>query len=182
MFHSVTLSRTAELNPLSNSPSRQKFGTLVVNANGNLQGGAGDVFELGRNLTNNSSQASNFDWSRCWIVLSGTGVQHRVAWPGADGGAVANGYFNNFAIAVLMLTSGTSLLLLDGNGAPGGAIYTEVLRLDDGVSQIANISTSGGMSIYYNPANAGECLLGQQHIPIERRRRGSACARQNAAS
>jgi hypothetical protein len=144
---------------ISSAPARQNYGTLTIGNVGYLQGGAGDVFDLGRNLTNNSAKPTEFNMSKCWLVLSGSGVTHRVAWPGADIGAVVGGYTNNFAIGVLKLASGNSLTLLDGNGTAGGAIYVEVLQLDGGVSQIANISSSGGMTIYYDPNNSANNYL-----------------------
>jgi hypothetical protein len=143
---------------LSSAPARQNFGTLNIGADGYLQGGAGDVFDVARNLTNNSTKPAEFDLTKCWLLLSGSGVTHRVAWPGADLGAVSAGYNDNFAIGVLKLASGNSLTLLDGNGTAGGALYVEVLQLDDGVGQIANIASSG-ISIYYDPNNSANNYL-----------------------
>ena len=144
---------------ISTAPSRQTFSTLNIGTNGHLQGGAGDVFDVGRNLTNNSTKLMDFDLNKCWLVLSGNGITHRVAWPGADVGPLATGYTNNFAVGVFKLASGNSLTLLDGNGSAGAAIYVEVLQLDGGISQIANIATSGGISIYYDPNNSANSYL-----------------------
>jgi hypothetical protein len=151
---------------ISTSPSIQDFTTLNIGSVAYIQGGVGDIFNVGRDLTNNSSQNSNFDLTAARLILSGNGISHRVAWPGADVGAVSAGYTNNFAVGVLQLTSGGSLALLDGNGTAGGAIYTEVLLLEDGVSQITNISTSGSMSIYYDPNNSANGYLQGNTYPL----------------
>lgn len=137
--------------------STQTFNALTIGTTGAMQGGAGETFIVNRNLTNNSAQSSTFDLSAARLTLAGSGVNHRVAWTGAEFGPTAPGYANNFAVGTLELASGGLLSLLDGDSTPGGALYVHALMLDDGVAQIASIATSGAMNIYYeagNPANA----------------------------
>ena len=144
----------------SDSPSTRYFTSMDIGPDADLAGGAGDVFSFGEDLTNNSSGNATFDLTRCWVVFSGNGATHQVTWTGADLGAVVGGYTNNFATGVLFLHAGNSLTLLNGNPTQNGAIYTEVLRLEGGIAQIASIATDGHMSIYYDPHNTANTYLG----------------------
>jgi hypothetical protein len=151
---------------ISDPPSAQYFTSMNIGTDAYVRGGIGDVFSFSGNITNNSSRNGDFDLTGCYIVLPGTGVTHSVTWPGADLGAVVKGYANNFATGGLLLPSGNSLTLLDGNPTQSGAIYTELLLLQDGVPQIANIATDGQMSIYYDPNNAANAYLGGDTYPL----------------
>ena len=150
----------------SHGSSTQTFANLTAGAAGYFVGGAGEIFEITRNFTNNSTDGARFNLSSAHLRFSGNGVQHRVAWPAADRGADPSGFDNNFAVGVLSLASGNSLALLDGNSTPGCAIYVRVLQLADGVGQIANIGTSGDVSIYYDENHPGNAYLERKTYPL----------------
>ena len=143
----------------SMSHSTQTFTTLTIGSTGYLQGGSGDIFNISRNLTNNSTQNTAFSLSAAQMILTGSGVTHRIAWPGADHGATAEGYQNNFPIGVFELASGAFLELLNGNGTSSGALYTGEFLLDGGTAQVASISVAQGMNIYYNASNPANAYL-----------------------
>lgn len=148
------------------SSSTQTFGYLAIDSSGYLRGSSGDEFIVGGNLTNSSAAHLQFDLDAARLILSGNGVTHRVAWPGADRGATTLGYQDNFALGILSLTSGGSLALLDGNATAGGAIYVHALLLADGVDQIARIGSSGGMSIFYNVNHPSNAYLHGRTYPL----------------
>ncbi len=150
----------------STGSSTQTFNALTIGTTGVMQGGAGESFTVNRNLTNNSTQNTTFDLSAAKLTLAGSGVTHRVAWTGADLGATPAGYQNNFSLGMLVLASGGSLALLDGDSTAGGALYVHRFLLSDGVSQIVSIATSGGLNIYYDPSEATNAYLGNQTYPL----------------
>ena len=139
-------------------PSTQTFLDLTVGEGGALQAGAGNTFVVNGNFYNRSAQGSVFDTTAAQVTLSGA-TAHRLAWAGADLGATTAGYHDNFALGLLVLAPGATLSLVDGNGILGGALYVTTLRLDGGLEQISRIM-GNGLSIYYDPADAGNAYLG----------------------
>jgi hypothetical protein len=132
----------------SSDPATQYFQDLKIGATGALQGGVGDLFVINGNLTNNSTQNSLFNISGGQITLA-SGA-HTMAWAGANLGASAAGFTNNFGIGTFELNSGNTLTLT------GGTLYVHAFELGGGLSQISSI-TGNGSNIYYdvnNPANA----------------------------
>ena len=148
-------------------PSVQNFASLAIGVNGSLVGGAGDVYKVTGNVTNNSTQAGAFNISGAKLTLAGT-VNHQFTWSGADLGSTAAGYENNFAIGTLELQAGGSLTIEgeSGTGAAGVGIYASVLQLDGGLAQIASI-TGNGADIYYDPTQAGNAYLGDQTYALQ---------------
>ena len=138
-------------------PSTQNFTDLVFGSTGSIAGSVGDVYNVSGNLVNNSAQNTAFDISQVKLTLQGT-VTHQFTWPGADLGAIASGYTNNFSIGTLELQAGGSITILDGNATSGVGIYVETLELDGGLSQISSI-TGNGANIYYDPAQTGNAYL-----------------------
>jgi hypothetical protein len=139
-------------------PSTNYFTDLTVGPSGYLTGGAGDNFFVSGNFTNNSTQ--NTLWNTAAAELdftAGTGL-HTFALAGADQGASYFGYTNNFAWGIFRLRSGQSLVLADGNNTPGATLYATRVILDDGTSQVSNI-TGNGFSIYYDPTDSGNNYL-----------------------
>jgi len=145
----------------SSDPATQNFdGDLVIGTTGTMQGGLGDIFNVAGNVINHSTQNTTFNISAAKLAFTGAGA-HQIAWTGANLGAVAGGFTNNFAIGIFALPSGSSLTLLDGDATPGGALYVESLDLAGGVGQIASI-TGNGMDIYYDASNPDNAYLGDQ--------------------
>jgi hypothetical protein len=140
----------------TSDPSTQNFNNLKVSKTGYLQGGAGDVFNVGGSLTNKSTQASLFNITSAQLTFEGD-VDHDFTWAGVDLGDGPAGYTDNFAIGTLEVQAGGSLTLLGEKSKPGGGIYVTNFELDGGLAQIKNIIDDGGVNIYYDadaPDNA----------------------------
>ncbi len=140
------------------------FVDLTVSASGYLSGGAGDIFLLSGNFTNGSTQNLLWSTSACELQFKG-GTFHTFALAGVDMGPSYFGYINNFSFGTLRLGSGQSLVLSDGNVAPGAAIYVSTLVLETGVAQIGSI-TGNGFFIYYDPTVAANAYLNAQTYPL----------------
>ena len=136
------------------------FTDLTVSATGYLSGGAGDIFRVSGNFANGSTQNLLWSTASCELQFKG-GTFHTFALAGLDLGPTYFGYLNNFSFGTLRLGSGQSLILSDGNVAPGAAIYVSTLVLEDGVPQIGSI-TGNGFFIYYDPTVAANAYLNAQ--------------------
>jgi hypothetical protein len=143
-------------------PSDNFFSNLNVGQSGILLGGTGDRFIVSNDFR--SASTRNEDWNtRLADLIFSVSVDntHTLEYTGADLGKSFAGYIDNFAWGLLRLAAGESLALQDGDDVTGGAIYVSVLELLGGVEQIASI-TGNGMSIYYDPREAGNDYLGGQ--------------------
>jgi PEP-CTERM motif len=146
-------------------PSTQNFANLAIGKNGSLVGSSDDTYKVSGNVTNVSSQAGAFNIKASTLTLEGT-VNHQFTWSGADLGATAAGYDNNFAIGTLELQAGGSLTVLDGNESGNAGVYVSVLELDGGLAQIGSI-TGNGANIYYDASAAGNAYLGDQDYALQ---------------
>jgi fibronectin-binding autotransporter adhesin len=136
-------------------PSTQSFTDLIMGSGGALVGGLGDVFNISGNFTNNSTNSSVWDTHQSQISFNAVGT-HQLTWPGTDQGRGNAGFINNFAVGNFVLPSGASLTTVGG-----GALYTRVLSLGNGLSQISSISGSG-LNIHYNPGSPQNAYLNFQ--------------------
>jgi hypothetical protein len=98
------------------------------------------------------------------LIFEGGGG-HTLSYTGEDLGASYTGYQDNFAWDALRLSAGDSLTLADGDAAPGGALYVTLLDLDGGLGQIASL-VGNGMSLYYDPSDAGNAYLDGQRYSL----------------
>jgi hypothetical protein len=144
-------------------PSTQTFaGDLVEGTTGVIQAAAGDRYVVEGGFLNSSTQ--NTAWNTSGAILAfaagGASALHTLALAGADLGAGAAGYQNNFAWNTLALDANQSLTLTDGISAANVAFYTDVLSgaVISGNS-ISNI-TGNDFNIYYNPLFAANAYLG----------------------
>lgn len=149
----------------ASDPSTQNFTNLVIGTNGSITGGAGDLFNVSGDVTNNSTQSTAFDISTAQLTLQGS-ASHLFAWSGADFGADATGYANNFAIGIFEIESGGSVTLLDGDAISGAGIYVGTLKLADGLAQIVSI-IGNGANIYYNPAAPDNAYLNGETYALQ---------------
>jgi hypothetical protein len=138
-------------------PATQNFQDLTISSTGALVGGEGDVFSIAGNLLNKSTQREAWDTRYAEIKLIG-GHTHTLAWSGADLGADMSGFDNNFAIGTLLVASGDSLTLEDGDANPGAAIYVTTLDFAGGLAQIASV-VGNGVNIDYDPSQPGNAYL-----------------------
>ncbi len=139
----------------NSDPSTQNFQNLTIGANGALVGGLGDIFNVRGNLINNSTQNAVWDTHLSQIGFNASG-QHQINWTGTEQGRGNSGFINNFATGSFVLPSGASLAT-----SGGGALYTRVLQLADGIPQIASI-TGAGLSFHYNPGSPQNAYLNFQ--------------------
>lgn len=145
-------------------PSVNTFNDLIVTQAGYLVGGAGDVFNVHGDLISSSTMSADWDTADASLVfLTGTDAQpleHDFHLNGEDQGAVATGYVDNFPWGVLEIATGNRIRLVDGGGAPGGALYAgRVAGLDILGNMVTNVASSNGLNIYYDPAQAGNAYL-----------------------
>jgi hypothetical protein len=148
-------------------PSINNFTNLTIGAHGYLVGGAGDVWNISGNFTNNSLQPTLWNTSLSELVLSGTGVQQEVYLASANRGAVAGGYTHNFAWGELSLVSGESVQFLasSNNSSGGAALYVGLLQLGGGLSQLSSIDSA--YDIYYNASLAGNAYLDDKTYALD---------------
>jgi fibronectin-binding autotransporter adhesin len=136
-------------------PSTQNFTQgLVIGANGYLQGGAGDVFNVTSDVANSSTQNTLFNISQA--TLSFTTGNHTVGWTSVDLGVASAGYLNNYAIGTLDLQSGAVLTL-------NSPLYVTNfdIGLDGGLTQLSeDVIDTAGVNIYYDPNAAENAYLG----------------------
>lgn len=148
-----------ELAGYVSDPSTNYFTDLTVGPSGYLVGGAGDVFSVSGNFTNNSTQDTLWNTGAAELRFSGGAAPHVFALAGGNQGATAAGFTGNFAWRTLRLAAGRALTLGDGNANnPGAALYVTRLVLEGGVAQVASI-TGNGASIYYDPTDAANAPL-----------------------
>ncbi|WP_333874606.1 autotransporter family protein [Methylobacter sp.] len=139
-------------------PSVNDFQNLNVGPQGFLAGGQGDTFIVRGNFANSSTQNTAWNTQQSNLVFSGSnGTQHQMALTSADLGPGANGFQNNFAWGHVTVDSGNSIVLVDGNGTPGAALYASTFTLGNGVSQLSSVS--GNYNVYYDPSLPGNQYL-----------------------
>jgi hypothetical protein len=147
-------------------PSDNHYVDLILGETGALQGGVGDRFIVIGDLLSSSEASVLWGTEAAELAFaSGADGVHTLAYTGADRGASASGYEDNFAWGTLTLDAGQSLQLTDGDDVAGGALYVGLLALADGLDQIAGI-TSAGMNLYYQPDLAGNEYLGGQRYAL----------------
>jgi hypothetical protein len=147
-----------ELGAYLSDPSTNYFTDLTVGPSGYLTGGAGDVFIVSGNFTNNSTQNSAWNTAAAELDFDSGPGMHNFALAGTDQGASYFGYVNNFAWGIFRLRSGQSLALADGNGNSGAALYATRIALDNGLGQVSSIA-GNSFSIYYDPTDSGNNYL-----------------------
>jgi hypothetical protein len=145
-------------------PADNYFTDLLVGTGGKLTGGTGDRFFVLSDFTNGSTDSAAWTTHDSDLIFQG-GPDHTFALAGADMGASAAGFTNNFAWKTVRLAAGQSLALTDGNATPGAALYTRAFILDGGLAQIASI-TGNGHTIYYDPADPLSAPLLCQTYPL----------------
>ncbi len=142
----LTLGSIACSAPVPSRTSVTNFQDLIIGPNGALVGSVGDVFNISGNLTNISIDDTTWDTHLSQLGFNASGP-HQLTWSGTEQGRGNAGFIHDFAVGNFVLPTGASLTT-----SGGGAIYTRVLTLGDGVSQINSI-TGSGLSIHYNPGS-----------------------------
>ena len=124
--------------------STQNFTNLVVGPTGSITAGAGDVFNVLGNVTNNSTQNTAFDVSQAKFVMQGPG-SHQFTWPGANTPDA-----RAFAIGTLEVQSGGSATInLSGTGS---GLIIGLLQIDNG----ATVIFGDGMALAGDPGGVGK--------------------------
>jgi len=160
---SVTFAATyLENGTYFSDPADNYFNDIVLGESGSLIGGAGDRFFVANDLLSVSFMDTMWSTGEAELILqSSADHSHTLQYTGADRGSDYAGYLDNFAWGAFELAAGESLVLLDGDTAVGGALYTRDLRLGGGLAQIASI-IGNGLSLYYDPLRAANAYLGGQ--------------------
>lgn len=159
-------------NLLITDPAETFFTDLIVREEGFIQAESGDHFWVAGNFENSSVMNTQWETSRAALLFH-DGPNHVMEVVGLDHGPIYLGYLDNFAWGTLELETGVGLTLSGASVAddqidlllsedldfpptqfpddlPGHALYVTNLLLQDGISQIASIS-SDGTAIYYDP-------------------------------
>ncbi len=138
--------------------SKNYFTDLSVGDTGYLTGGMDDSFYISGDFINYSTQNTVWNTVDAYLGFTGAGM-HYLYLTGDDLGQDPAGYVDNFAWGSFWMDSGVELFLMDGNGTPGGALYTEIFLLEDGLGQIDSIF-GNGFNIYYMPTLPENAYLG----------------------
>jgi hypothetical protein len=138
---------------------------LTVTGRGALVGWQGSRFIVNGDALFSSTAAEVWNTELAELQLEGSG-EHLLQLTGEDRGASAGGFDGNFAWGALTLAAEASLVLGDGNGEPGAALYVHALRLLGGLSQIDAIR-GNGHDIYYDPFGAGNEYLEGATYPLQ---------------
>ncbi len=120
---------------------------LRVGADGLLTAAPGACIRLAGDFANGSTGAAAFDLSAATLCVDGPGPRS-VEAAGADLGADANAWIDNFAVGCLAVGDGVWLELVDAfdnaAGAAGEALYADELLLGDGAWVERN-----GLAVYF---------------------------------
>ncbi len=151
---------------MTSDPSTLKFGTLTEGANASVQLSAGDVYQISGDFLNQSTQNTSWNTSQAtleFVCPAGgcrAGADHTMDLPGANEGATAAGYVDNFEWGELEIDPGNLLVLADGNSTSSGAFYAGlVIGADISGGVVTNIVGAAGLDIYYDPKLAGNDYL-----------------------
>jgi autotransporter-associated beta strand protein len=142
-------------------PSTQTFNNLTISATGSIQASQGDLYRVGGNFLNASTQ--NTTWNTTGATLdfygsSGTG--HVLDLVGEDLGTGLNAAVNNFAWGALTVDAGDTLSLENGLGGGSVAFYAnDVIGAIISGNTITNI-LGDGFNIYYDPYDTATAYLG----------------------
>jgi len=142
--------------------SKLQFDQLVVEPTGYMTGNGGDIFSVSGDFMNGSQTNNLWDTGDVTLVFNGVDTQNFYL-AGIDLGATAAGYENNFAWGELLLGSGVSLNLLDGNDVAGAALYIGQLGFEDPIVDLYDLifgSFISDFNVYYNSSLAGNSFLG----------------------
>ena len=144
-------------------PSTQTFSSdLVEGSGGSIQASAGDVYLLEGGFLNHSTQRTTWNTLGAALEFASGGASslHDLLLAGADLGATAAGYADNFAWGTLTIDAGQSLSLGTGTGSDSVAFYADsvVGALIDG-TDITNID-GNGFDIFYDPLATANGYLG----------------------
>jgi fibronectin-binding autotransporter adhesin len=145
----------------TSDPSTQTFNNLATGQNGAIQASLGDLYKVGGNFTNASTQSTTWDTIGAGLeFITGSVTNHILGLAGSDRGVVEGGYYTNFAWGTLTIDAGNSLTLEDGlTGDNKVAFYVEaLLGADVSGDDITNI-TGDGYNIYYNSFNTANAYL-----------------------
>ena len=123
-------------------PAENIFQDVSIGTDGAWSGGLGDLFVIGGDLINASTNTQLWQTSQAELHFVG-GHRHHYLTASRDLGSDSfSGYEQNFAWGKLVLSSSDSLLL------DGPALYVGILDLPDGLPQIQSITSAA--TIYYD--------------------------------
>jgi hypothetical protein len=137
------------------------LGNLVIEPTGFLVGGNGDLWKVGNDFLNTSTQNTAWNTTKAALQFfqsTGQDNQHSLQVPGLDKGPAVAGSLDNFAWGILDL-NGQELFLLD-YGEEGGALYLRslagLLFDEKDPLHILNIDNPLGLNLYYDPVFSAE--------------------------
>ena len=144
---------------LASDPSTLTFDDLSIDPTGHIQAAPGDLYKIGGDFLNHSTQNTQWDTSKALLEFTGlTGTLHDLLLTGSDLGGIFDGFVDNFAWNQLLIDAGNELVLK--TGAPNGhafyasSIIGALLSGNDVTNIIGN-----GFDIYYNADAAGNAYL-----------------------
>jgi hypothetical protein len=142
-------------------PSTQTFDDLVNGTTGYIDAAPGDLFRVGGDFLNHSSQNLLWDTSAATLEFFGAaGTTHTMLLTGLDLGLGIPGFVDNFAWGALVIELGNTLSLGDGLGLGGVAQYVGeligVVILDGAIANIFG----NGFNLYYDTEQLANAYLG----------------------
>jgi hypothetical protein len=145
---------------LASDPSILNFGDLSVDMTGSVQAGAGDLYKVGGDFLNHSTQNTQWDTRGAALEFAGVpGTSHRLLLTGTDSGGGFESLNKNFGWGELLIDSSNALMLESGSPT-GTAFYVDALigALFSG-DDITNI-IGNGFNLYYNADSPDNAYLG----------------------
>jgi hypothetical protein len=122
-------------------------GDLNLGTSGVLEGGPGDLFQVGGSFNNASSNNLAYNLLGTVFEFTGTGA-HNLEQAGRDYSICASSISNNFAFGTLQIDGGT-VTVVDNFPNLGGqnAVYVQAL------TGSGTLNIGAGMRFYYNTTN-----------------------------
>jgi len=142
-------------------PASQTFDNLSIGQDGYIQAAAGDLYKVGGDFDNISTQNTLWDTASATLEFIGAdGTSHVLQVAGSDFGA-HSGVTNDFGWGELEIDGGNLIQLTDGPGSGSDALYvTELLGALISGNTVTNISGIDGLTIYYDGHAADNAYLG----------------------
>ena len=140
-------------------PSTQTFNNLAIGTAGTIQASAGDLYRVGGNFTNLSTQNTTWNTSEAALeFISGSQTTHTMQLTGTDLGTAQGANLNNFAWGSLTIDTGNDLSL-EGQTGGGNALYVDdIIGAEISGDEITNI-LGNDFNIYYDPYDAATAYL-----------------------
>ena len=149
-------------------PSTQIFNNLTVTSNGFIQASAGDVYQVGGNFLNTSTQSQSWNTTGATLeFISGSTTDHTLQLVAANGGASLPINQSMFAWGALSIDAGNDVTLERQTGGSFAMYVDGVIGALISGDTVTNIFGSSGLDVYYDPSLAANGYLDGRTYQLE---------------